>query len=81
MNERLCKDYSDDEIGNALFQIGPLKAPSKDCFPARFFERHWGVFKNDIFAVVKDFFRTGVMPEGINDTVIVLIPKTKNRCA
>jgi hypothetical protein len=78
MNERLCKDYSDEEIGNALFQIGPLKAPGKDGFPARFFQRHWGVFKNDIVAAVKDFFRTGVMPERINDTVIVLIPKTKN---
>jgi hypothetical protein len=32
MNERLCKDYSDDEIGNAPFQIGPLKAPGKDGF-------------------------------------------------
>jgi hypothetical protein len=62
MNERLCKDYSDDEIGNAPFQIGPLKAPGKDGFPARFFQRHWGVFKNDIVAAVKDFFRPGVMP-------------------
>jgi hypothetical protein len=59
MNERLCKDYSDDEIGNALFQIGPLKAPGKDGFPARFFQRHWGVFKNDIVAAVKDFLGPG----------------------
>jgi hypothetical protein len=70
--------YSDEEIGNALFQIGPLKAPGKDGFPARFYQRHWGIFKEDITAAVKEFFRSGKMPEGINDTIIVLIPKKKN---
>jgi hypothetical protein len=78
MNQMLCTDFSDEEIGNALFQIGPLKAPGRDGFPARFFQRHWGVFKEDITTSVKEFFRTGTMPEGINDTVIVLIPKKKN---
>jgi hypothetical protein len=45
MNEKLCTEFSDEEIGYALFQIGPLKAPGKDGFPARFYQRHWGVFK------------------------------------
>jgi hypothetical protein len=26
MNEDLCKDFTDHEIGDAMFQIGPLKA-------------------------------------------------------
>jgi hypothetical protein len=30
MNIDLCKDFSDEEIGDALFQIGPLKAPGVD---------------------------------------------------
>jgi hypothetical protein len=37
MNEELCRDFTDDEIGDALFQIGPLKAPGVDGFPARFY--------------------------------------------
>jgi hypothetical protein len=37
MNDELCKDFTDDEIGDALFQIGPLKSPGVDGFPARFF--------------------------------------------
>jgi hypothetical protein len=78
MNEGLCAAFSDDEISNALFQIGPLKAPGKDGFPARFYQRHWGVFKDDIIAAIKEFFLSGKMPEGINDTIIVLIPKKKN---
>ena len=78
MNEKLCKEYSDIEIGDALFHTGPLKALGKYRFPARFFQRHWGVFREDITTAVKELFRSTKMPDGINDTVIVLIPKNKN---
>jgi len=37
MNDRLCKDFTEEEIGDALFQIGPLKVSGPDGFPARFF--------------------------------------------
>jgi hypothetical protein len=30
MNDELCKDFSYDEIADALFQIGPLKALGPD---------------------------------------------------
>jgi hypothetical protein len=33
------------------------------------------VVKKDVVTVVKNFFATGVMPSGVNDTVIVLLPK------
>lgn len=32
-NEGLCRAFSDEEIGDSLFQIGPLKAPGPDGFP------------------------------------------------
>jgi hypothetical protein len=72
----LCKDFSPDEIGDALFQIGPLKAPRPDGFPGRFFQRDWALPKEDIVPAVQKNFETGNMPEGVNDTCIVLIPKT-----
>jgi hypothetical protein len=72
----LTRDYSDDEIGNALFQIGPLKAPGPDGLLARFFQRNWGTIKGDIIEAVKHFFREGYIPEGANDTTIALIPKS-----
>ena len=37
-----------------------------------------GVLKEDIIAAIKEFFKYGNMPDGIDDTVIVLIPKKKN---
>ena len=75
MNAVLCKEFSDKEIGDALFQIGPLKAPGPDGFPARFFQRNWGLIKEDIVKAVKKFFSDGIMPDEVNDTTIVLIPK------
>ena len=41
MNDELCKPFSEQEISDALFQMGPLKAPGLDGFPARFFQRNW----------------------------------------
>jgi hypothetical protein len=74
----LCSEFSDREIGDALFQIGPLKAPGPDGMPGRFFQRNWGVMQEEVTKAVKKFFHDGVMPEGINDTSLVLIPKGKN---
>jgi hypothetical protein len=75
MNEALCKDFSCEEISDALFQIDPIKAPGPDEFPARFYQRNWVVLKDDVVRGVHEFFGSGVMPPGINDTSIVLIPK------
>jgi hypothetical protein len=47
-NEALCNDFSEKEISDALFQIGPLKAPGSDGFPARFFQKNWEVTKSDV---------------------------------
>jgi hypothetical protein len=46
--------------------MGPLKAPGPDGL------------KEDIVRAVQKFFRDGIMPPGINDTAIVLIPKGDN---
>jgi hypothetical protein len=75
MNDDLCKDFTEEEIGDALFQIWPLKAPGVDGFPARFYQRNWGTIKVEVINAVKLFFATGNMPDGVNDTAIILIPK------
>ena len=40
MNRGLTKEFTEKEISDALFQIGPLKAPGPDGFLARFFQRN-----------------------------------------
>jgi hypothetical protein len=78
MNDALCAPFTDDEISFALFHIGPAKAPRPDGFPACFFQWNWGMLKEDIIESVKRFFTEGIMPDGINETAIILIPKIKN---
>jgi hypothetical protein len=46
--------------------------------PAQFFHKNWDILKDEIVSAVRSFFKTGIMPEGINNSTIVPIPKTKN---
>ena len=55
-NVRLCAPFINKEISDALFQIGPLKAPGPDGFPARFFQRNWSCLRTQVIAGVKEFF-------------------------
>jgi hypothetical protein len=74
-NATLCKEFIDEETSDALFQIGLLKAPRPDGFPAPFFQRNWNILKADVIKRVKEFFVSGHIPPVINETSIVLIPK------
>jgi hypothetical protein len=41
MNEILVKEYTNEKIKTALFQMGPTKPPGHDGFPALFYQTHW----------------------------------------
>ncbi|XP_062232870.1 uncharacterized protein LOC133930222 [Phragmites australis] len=75
MNESLTKAFTDEEISDALFQIGPTKAPGPDGFPACFFQRNWALLKEDVLRAVHKFFEECELQEEVNDTTIVMIPK------
>jgi hypothetical protein len=78
MNDDLTREYTNDEIRSALFQMGPTKAPGPDGFPALFYQTHWDFFGNEICQAVRSFLEGGVIPEGLCDSIIVLIPKVAN---
>jgi hypothetical protein len=54
------------------------KPPVRMVLPAQFFHKNWDILKDEIVSAVRSFFKTGIMPEGINNSTIVPIPKTKN---
>lgn len=64
-----------EEVKSSLFNIGGLKAPGFDGFPAHFFQNHWDLIGQDIIDLVIHAFRTGHIPSGLNHTLITLVPK------
>jgi len=78
MNEMLCRPFTPEEVEVALFQMGPNKAPGEDGFTAGFFQKHWALMKENVTVAVLGFLNGGELPEQINRTVLVLIPKVAN---
>lgn len=72
----LKRGVSDTEIQSALFSIGGLKSPGADGFPAIFYQKHWNLCSNEIIGLVKCAFSSGIIPSGLNHTLITLVPKT-----
>lgn len=64
INEDLCKPYSNEEIKEALFQMGPTKAPGPDGFPALFYQKHWTMLQDDICEAVRNFLHGDDIPWG-----------------
>lgn len=78
MNEVLCTSYSDKEVHDALFQMAPTKEPGPDGFPALFYQTDWDLIKEDICSAINSFLKWDSIPEGLYDSVIVLILKVSN---
>ena len=78
MNETLCRPFTAEEVEKDLFMAKPNKSPGPDGFTAGFYQKHWDLIKDDVCVVVLHFLNGGQMPEDVNNTVLVLIPKVKN---
>ncbi|CAN1218975.1 Transposon TX1 uncharacterized 149 kDa protein [Linum perenne] len=78
MNVDLTKPISIEEIKQAAFSLGASKAPGPDGFNGVFFRKFWSSLGNHFCSEIVNFFITGDMPEGWNDTHITLIPKVPN---
>jgi hypothetical protein len=76
MNESLVKPFT-EEVRTALFMMGASKALGPDGLSAGFYQYHWELLGADITAAVLDFLNGGEMPDSINKTTILLIPKIK----
>ncbi|XP_025608180.1 uncharacterized protein [Arachis hypogaea] len=75
MNEELMANINEEEIKEAAFSMGGLKAPGPDGLNGLFFQQHWDILSKDICALVKQIFEDGVISEDLGETTVILIPK------
>lgn len=78
MNELLCKEFTEKEVLAAIDSIGDLKAPGPDGMPSLFYKKCWDIVGDKVLHEVLNVLNGGPMPDGWNDTCVVLIPKIKN---
>jgi hypothetical protein len=77
MNQFLLAPFSREEVKKALFSIGDLKAPGPDGLHAIFFKRFWNFLEDDLVEEVLGAINNKTIPDGWNNTTIVIIPKTE----
>lgn len=76
-NDILTKEFSEEEVKQAIFQMEHNKAPGPDGFPAEFFQVFWEVIKKDLMAMFNDFHKEELPLHSLNFGIITLPPKHK----
>ena len=75
-NFRLMGCVEAEEVWNDVFQMHPDNSPGPDGFNSVFFfQKYWDLVGSEVTIFVQNFFLTGVLPQGLNDTHLVLISK------
>ncbi|KAA3461612.1 reverse transcriptase [Gossypium australe] len=78
MNGSLSKQFTEEDICNAVKTMPSLKAPGVDGFVATFFQRYWNIVGPDISGYCLDILNGQKEIGAINKTRLVLIPKIDN---
>ena len=63
------------DIKQALFDMALYKAPREDGFCAGFYQTMWDIVGASLYSFCCRFFETGILPDGVNNTLLTLIPK------
>lgn len=76
--EEVNAPFRPEEIKQALFDMAPCKAPGPDGYTASFYQKTWSITGDCLVRSVQEFFQSGKLPPGLNDTLISLVPKVTN---
>ena len=77
MNQSLMKEFTREEVEEALKQMHLTKTPGPDGMSAIFFQKYWNIVGNDVRCMVLNVLNSDMSMAEINKTNIALVPKTK----
>lgn len=76
-NMALMEEVFAEEVKLTAFSMHPDKSPGPDGLNPTFFQTYWGVVGEDVVRFCQKFITMGELPEGMNNTLVCLIPKVK----
>ena len=77
-NESLVAPFSKEKFTKAIKPMHPEKSPGPNGLNPGFYQRFWPLIGDQIFSAALQWLSTGAFPLGLNNTLIVLIPKCEN---
>ena len=77
-NLTLLESFSQADIREAIFSMHPDKSPGPDGMNPAFFQKFWHIVGDDVSAACLKFIHHCEFPAGLNETLLILIPKTPN---
>lgn len=75
-NDALVAIPDAEEIRTAIFSMDSDSSPGLDGFGGVFYQYCWEVIASDVIEVVRHFFLTLVIPDGVNSSLVALLPKS-----
>lgn len=78
MNEALEAPYTPQEVERALFHDGAVQSTRAGRLHGGVYQIHWETVGPSVTNAVLDFLNGGHLPDDMNRTTLVLIPKTKH---
>ncbi|PKI63545.1 hypothetical protein CRG98_016063 [Punica granatum] len=75
MAESLIGQCTMEEIRRATFSLPRHKSPGPDGLHLRFYQHCWDVVGPSVITLVQGFFNIATLPDGVNHTILALIPK------
>lgn len=73
----LLANVTEEDVKSAIFSMHPEKALGIDRFNLALYQSFWQVVKDDVLNFCQKFMCMGELPDGVNRTLVCLIPKVK----
>ncbi|KAH9768702.1 reverse transcriptase domain-containing protein [Citrus sinensis] len=74
-NQLLLEPFTTIDVKDALFSMHPDKSPGPDGMNPAFYQKYWHIVEHDVMDACLNYITNRALPTGLNDTLIVLIPK------